>query len=73
VNVFPISVDTGLGPPFPPDQVTYAGPAPFEVAGISQINFEITAAMTGAYATIVSVTLPNGQPISNGFYLYVTQ
>jgi len=47
--------------------VTYAGPAPFLVAGASQINFQYTAADGGGP---IVVTVP--MAVSPGFQLYVT-
>jgi uncharacterized protein (TIGR03437 family) len=47
-----------------PFEVTYAGPAPYLVAGASQINFKVVD-----YAGQIYVVLPSGQ--SPGFLVYV--
>jgi len=74
VDVLPVTMSTvspTQGPPIPL-KVIYAGPAPFEVAGVSQINFVVDANVAGPYVTRVTVGLP-GSPPSNGFYIYVAQ
>jgi uncharacterized protein (TIGR03437 family) len=65
----------GVGPFCPPPNiinfdVTYAGPAPYQVAGISQINFRAVAyAPSWAPGTPITVNLPSAQ--SPGFQIYV--
>jgi len=75
VNVLPVTMSTlspTQGPPIPVT-VLYAGPAPGEVAGVSQINFTVDASVGGTYATQVTVGLPGSQALSNGFSIYVAQ
>lgn len=74
-NVLPVSMSTMSptgGAPIP-ITVLYAGPAPGEVAGVSQINFTVNANVTGPYATFVAAGLPGSQAVSNGFSIYVAQ
>jgi uncharacterized protein (TIGR03437 family) len=50
-----------------PFEVTYAGPAPTLVAGVSQINFRIAP-----YASYGAIYLHLGSTFSPGFSIYVT-
>jgi hypothetical protein len=67
----------GTGPvpcPFPPSytsfEVTYAGPAPYQVAGVSQINFAVVVyAPPGADNPII-LNLPSSVQ-SPGFQVYI--
>jgi uncharacterized protein (TIGR03437 family) len=70
VSMYTIS-PTG-GSPIP-ITVLYAGPAPGEVAGVSQINFTVDANVGGPYETFVAVGLPDNQVVTNGFSIYVAQ
>ncbi len=55
--------------------VQYAGPAPLEIAGLSQINVQIPGFMLEySGPLIVRVTLPDGTTVkSNPFYIWITQ
>jgi uncharacterized protein (TIGR03437 family) len=72
-NVLPVGVEAmGINPGgfggsivFTPLDVTYAGPAPYQVAGTSQINFKVVSG-----ASWFSVTLPSTG--SQPFSVYVT-
>jgi hypothetical protein len=73
-NVLAVGVEAGypLGIPFPiqenePFAVSYAGPAPYLVAGASQINFQIGS--FPSYGAIY-VNLPSAQ--SPGFEVYIS-
>jgi uncharacterized protein (TIGR03437 family) len=72
-NVLPVGAQEISYPfgPYPPVTtpfvVTYGGPAPYLVAGVSQINFQIVNYPPGT----VSVTLPSPPLSSNGFQIYV--
>lgn len=56
-----------LNPAPVPGEVLYAGPAPFEVGGLFQINVRIPTSTVG----VVLVQLPNGTTVaSNGFLLW---
>jgi uncharacterized protein (TIGR03437 family) len=72
-NVLPVSMytisSTGGSPV--PITVLYAGPAPGEVAGVSQINFTVDANLGGPYETFVAVGLPGNPVATNGFSIYV--
>ena len=62
-NVLPVQVlftDPNFHDPLPLlDTVLYAGPAPFEVVGLTQINVPATAAVT------LQVTLPDGTAVQD--------
>jgi uncharacterized protein (TIGR03437 family) len=76
VNALPVTVDLGhcIETPFPPHMcedpgpynVFYAGPAPFMVAGASQINF--TANMHTGTPLVLAVTPQTGQPASSNWF-----
>ena len=75
VDVLPVSMSTisatqGANIPI---TVDYAGPAPFEVAGVSQINFRVDANVGGLYATFLYVGASGSEGQSNPFYIYVAQ
>jgi uncharacterized protein (TIGR03437 family) len=64
----------GIFPVYTPFVVTYVGPAPFKVAGISQINFQVVPypnqfLNAGLAEGAIFVTLPSTQ--SQGFQIYV--
>ncbi len=56
-----------------PLTVNYAGPAPGEVAGFSQINFTVTAAAGGPGSTYLVVGPSGSAVLSNPFFVYVAQ
>lgn len=57
-------------PPFIDFEVTYAGPAPYMIAGASQINFRVVNYALPSYQSgSISLTLPSTQ--SPGFQIYV--
>ena len=56
-----------------PITVDYFGPAPYEVAGFSQINFTVDANAGGPYATYLYVGPPATAVQSNPFYIYLAQ
>jgi hypothetical protein len=66
------TVSEGVGPSVP-NTVSYAGPAPSEVVGLSQINFTADANVGSLYATYLYVGESGSQGQSNPFYIYVTQ
>jgi uncharacterized protein (TIGR03437 family) len=80
-NTLPVTVGFTVGAPpfgttiFNPFEVTYAGPAPYEVAGASQINFKLgpPANQTDLYPYAglqnISVAVPSGT--SQPFAVYV--
>jgi uncharacterized protein (TIGR03437 family) len=82
-NVFPVTVGFPVGAPpfgttiFNPFEVTYAGPAPYQVAGLSQINFKLgpPANQTDLfpYAGLqgITVAVPSGK--SQPFAVYVAK
>ena len=75
MDTLPVSMSTlsaNLGTNIP-ITVDYAGPAPFEVAGVSQINFTVDANVGGLYATFLYVGASGSQGQSNPFYIYVAQ
>jgi uncharacterized protein (TIGR03437 family) len=51
-------------PTFP--EVLYAGPAPLEIAGLGQINFQVPNASGPIYPVTLIVTLPDGTPAVSG-------
>jgi uncharacterized protein (TIGR03437 family) len=71
-NLLPVTVQS-----YPSESlltVTYAGPAPFAVAGLTQINFKVDRSEAGSVPAVqaLAVGLPVGQAVSNGFVVYVT-
>jgi uncharacterized protein (TIGR03437 family) len=69
-------VDEPFGNPDPlPARIVYAGPAPLEVVGLSQINFVLPPQeLLYSNSFAVLVTLPDGSVVtSQGFFIYSTQ
>ena len=72
-NVLPVGVEAqwASGIPFHPGlatfDVTYAGPAPFLVAGVSQINFRIVS--YPVHLGLMFLVRPSG--LSRGFQIYL--
>jgi len=61
------------GPTYTNFDVTYAGPAPYEVAGVSQINFQVASyAPSWASDNAIILSLPSSVQ-SPGFQVYVGQ
>jgi len=68
-NVLPVGVEAAWCFPFscssfPVYQVTYAGPAPYLVAGISQINFQVVP-----FSGLNAVVLPSAQSPYFGIFV----
>ena len=74
-DVLPVTMSTVSGNPGMqvPITVDYFGPAPYEVAGFSQINFTVDANAGGPYATYLYVGPPATAVQSNPFYIYLAQ
>lgn len=80
-NVFPVIVGFPVGAPpfgttiFNPFEVTYAGPAPYQVAGLSQINFKLgpPASQTDLfpYAGLQGITVAVPSGTSQPFAVYI--
>jgi hypothetical protein len=51
-------------------QLDLCRPAPFGVAGVSQIEFTVDANGSGPYATEVPVGPPGNVAVSNQFFVY---
>jgi uncharacterized protein (TIGR03437 family) len=77
VNTLPVQLQC-QGPTNCPAEITYstlyAGPAPDEIAGVSQINFYASDAVLddGLVPLYVAVQTPSGLVLSNAFQIYVT-
>jgi uncharacterized protein (TIGR03437 family) len=79
VNAYPAAVgflsEAGIGGPsiFFPTANTYAGPAPFLIAGTSQFNFQVGGGETSSnYVTLgANDTSEFGVPTSNAFLIYI--
>lgn len=74
-GTLPVTMATvsSTGGPAIPITVNYFGPAPYEVAGFSQINFTVDANAGGPYATFLYVGAPANLVQSNPFYINVAQ
>jgi uncharacterized protein (TIGR03437 family) len=77
VNTLPVQLQC-QGPANCPKEITYstiyAGPAPDEIAGVSQINFYAgdAAPDNGLVPLYLAVQAPSGLVLSNAFQIYVT-
>ena len=77
VNTLPVQLQC-QGPANCPKEITYstiyAGPAPDEIAGVSQINFYAgdAAPDNGLVPLYLAVQAPSGPVLSNAFQIYVT-
>ncbi len=80
VNTFPVTLEVLMAIGFNlaafPVPTTYAGPAPFQIAGTSQINFNVSYVGLGTPAAggptlLLRVQTPSGAVSSNSFRIYV--
>jgi uncharacterized protein (TIGR03437 family) len=77
VNTLPVQLQCQGGTNCPAEityGTLYAGPAPDEIAGVSQINFYASDAVLddGLVPLYVAVETPSGLVLSNAFQIYVT-
>jgi uncharacterized protein (TIGR03437 family) len=77
VNTLPVQLQCRGGTNCPAEiaySTLYAGPAPDEIAGVSQINFYASDAVLddGLVPLYLAVETPSGPVLSNAFQIYVT-
>jgi uncharacterized protein (TIGR03437 family) len=77
VNTLPVQLQCPGGTNCPVEitySTLYAGPAPDEIAGVSQINFYAGDAVLddGLFPLYLAVETPSGLVLSNAFQIYVT-